>query len=332
MDEENKVKFQVRENKIALFSGIFAIVFAAVVFVLLLLYSPRGDRGFLHTVLMFLPLVLIAGAGAACCVIYHYKKLTVDGMNICYVNSINKQKCFTLDEIGYFEMSFTCHDDDCIKVYDLMGNKLCKLGRNMKGAMDFFYYLRDNGVKAEYTEKTRHFLAGLGYEWGEKGICEEQIKKCSEEFYDRMGNVFAEWEKQNKRFDVHWEFGLAEYSAADLGQGKELREFMWKCKSSVQRPGTLPEDYVCILEAYLKKGDEYVMDKRGRAVSFFLPFIERTKSYQVGERLRLRKMDDGMQAAYAKQHMELLARELPKRKYHTEALEPGHELRKYNQL
>ena len=49
--------------------------------------------------------------------------------------------------------------------------------------------------------------------------------------------------------------------------------------------GQIPEDYECVLEAYLKRNGAYVVNRRGEAVSLQIPYLVRCRSYQIGEDL-----------------------------------------------
>ncbi len=327
MERENQIRFQVRENNMALFAGVFAIGAAIAVLALRLLYPSAEDMK-MRSIFFYPALLLMAGTGIFCCVKFFLRGLSVEEMNMHYVNSIKRRKDFNLDGIGYCEISFLGRGNgkNFIGLYDLVGDELCKLDFAMRGTTEFLEYLRDNQVKIEYTEKTRQYLSGLGYTWNDTDICREQISGCASAFYEAAREVVQEWEKKNNKFGVCWEFGLAEYVEKDLRQEKKL----WKCKSSVRHADgeeALPEDYVCVLEGYLKKGGEYVVDKHGEAVIFFVSYIERSKSYQVGELLKLRKRDEGFLLEELRSRLEWLAWKLPREKYHTENLILQHDLK-----
>ncbi len=327
MEQENQIRFQVRENNMALFAGVFAIGAAIAVLVLRLLY-PSAEDIKMRSLFFYPALLLMAGTGTFCCVKFFLRGLSVEEMNLHYVNSMKKRKDFNLDGIGYCKISFLGRGSgkNFIGLYDLVGDELCKLDFSMRGTTELLEYLRDNRVKIEYTEKTRQYLSGLGYTWNDTDICQEQIAGCADTFYEAAREVVQEWEKKNNKFGVCWEFGLAEYAEKDLRPEKNL----WECKSSVQRAAgeeALPEDYVCVLEGFLKKGGEYVIDKHGEAVAFFVSYIERSKSYQVGEGLKLRKRDEGFLLEELRSRLEWLAWKLPREKYHTENLTLQHDLK-----
>lgn len=322
LEWEDGIKFQVRENKSALVCSMLAIGLAAFIYVMHLLH-PSGQGG----ALLYLPLGFMLLGGILCFVVYHNRKLIIEEMNICYVNLIGKEKHFTLDEIGYCKIGLRSSMDKMI-LYDLCGNKLCKLYFEMRGMAEFYQYLLDNGVRMERTkskaEERSVFMNMIDALSKEEAICEEEIRKCSERFYEDVACIFRDWESRNRHFDVVWEYGFAEYTAEDLERKCPLHQY----PSSLDEPmENLPSSYECVLEAYLKRGDEYVVTNRGETVSIMLPYLSRTKSYQIGEKTRIRKTDEESLKEWLVWQLEKYSQELPKHKYHTEVLSMGHPLR-----
>lgn len=317
-----QVMFRVREHWIVLGSGVFATLFT--LFILIMgLKSPSadGNRAVFFTII-FLLFVIDLG----CCIRGSLHCLSVDGMKMYYVNWYGKKRFFTLDDIGYCKLELSKNWDNII-VYDLLGNKLCKLEFDMRGSSVFLQYLIDNQVRIEWKTNPPLSAKMLPIEAAlrETAICEEEIIKYTEVLYGKVRDILVEWEKQNKILDAYWEFGFAQFSEADLAGKSDL----WNRTSSIPENVTeLPEDYVCIFEAYLKKDNEYVIDKKNEAVCILIPYVARSASYQIGEKLRLRKMNEDVITDWMKGHLELLAGILPKRKYHTEPLILQHELRK----
>lgn len=330
MEEQGKISFQVRENRMAPVVGGASVVFAIFIFVMWLLH-PKGGGGGL---LLYLPLLFMLGGGIGICAVYFNKRVIVDEMNICYVNSFRKRKEFTLDEIGFCKLEMG-GGKVTLALYDLMGDKLCKLDFGMQGMGEFLQYLADNRVKAQLNRDKRHrqeaeaFLPELILK--ETAVCEEEIGKCAEAFYKKTEQVFRDWEKRNKKFEAEWTFGFAEYTDEDLErQMKQKRQTRtWEWTSSLgERLEEIPEDYVCVLEAYLKRNGAYVVNRRGEAVSVQIPYLVRCRSYQIGEGKRIRKSDEEMLAAEIGSYLEMLSRQLPRHKYRTEALNFGHPLKK----
>lgn len=317
---EERIGFQVRENRTALVCGVFAVLFALFILVMRLLRpSARGGGA-----LLYIPLFCMLAFGAVCLVLYCNMKLSVDEMNICYVNLLGKTEEFTLDEIGFCKIGVG-GNRNALVLYDLRGDKLCKLDFDMRGMAEFYQYLLDNRIKVEWARermdrRTSFMIHALQRE---TAVCEEEIARCSEQFYAEAEQIFREWEKNHKRFGVHWEIGFAQYAAEDLERKCRLRERT----SSVEMPlKALPDSYQCFLEAYLKQEDEYVVDSHGGEVYVALPYLVRSRSYQVGEGTRIRRTDEQSLKDWLALRLEALSAELPRKRYHTEAFTLGHEL------
>ena len=320
---EDGIKFQVRENKTALVCGVLAVVVAVFIVIMRFLH-PSGNGG---GAFLYLPILCMLLGGVACFMLYFHRKLTVEEMDIHYVNWLGREKHFTLDEIGFCRRG-TANNVHQAVLYDLVGSVLCKLDFEMRGMAEFYQYLLDNGVRIERTKLKTHqsseFMNMIDAIEKETAVCEEQIRKCSERFYEGAAQIFHEWEKRNQRFEAVWEFGFAEYTAEDLTKKCPIHMY----SSSVGEPlEHIPESYECVLEAYLKRGDEYVVNKRGETVSTMLPYLSKTKSYQIGEKTRIRKTDEESLMEWLRWQLEAFSKELPKRRYHTEAFTMGHKLR-----
>lgn len=323
LEWKDGIKFQVRENRTALVCGVVAIGFAFFILAMWILH-PSGRGG---GALLYLPLLCMLLGGGACFLLYYHRKLIVDEMNICYVNWVGKTKQFTLDDIGYCKVG-AGGDMNRVALYDLNGIKLCKLEIGMQGLAEFYQYLLDNGVRIEWTkskaQQSSAFMTMIDTLGKETVVCEEEIRKCSERFYEEAAQIFHDWEKRNKQFEAVWEFGFAEYTAGDLERKCPLHMYPSSVDEHLEH---LPESYECVLEAYLKKGDEYVMTNRGKTVSTMFPFLSKTKSYQIGEKTRIRKTDEESLKEWLMWQLEAFDKELPKHRYHTEMLALGHILR-----
>lgn len=323
LEWEDGIKFQVRENKTALVCGALAVGFALFIVIMRLLH-PSGKGG---GALLYLPLFCMLLGGAVCFLLYFNRKFIVEEMNIYYVNWIGRTKQFTLDEIGYCKIG-AGGDMSRVVVYDLHGDKLCKLEIGMQGLAEFYQYLFDNGIRIERikskAQRSSVYMNMIDALDKETAVCEEEIFKCSERFYEETAQIFHDWEKHNKHFEAVWEFGFAEYTTQDLEKKCPLHMYT----SSVSEPlEHIQESYECILEAYLKRGDEYVVTNRGETVSIMLPYLSKTKSYQIGEKTRIRKTDEESLKEWLMWHLEKFSEELPRHRYHTETLVPGHKLR-----
>lgn len=323
LELDDGIKFQVRENKTALACGALAIGLAFIIPVMKLLH-PSGRGG---GALFYLPLFCMLLGGMACLLLYFNRKLIVDERNICYVNWIGKKKLFSLDQVGCCKMGAGSSMDQMV-LYDLDGYKLCKLDFEMHGIAEFYQYLADNRIKTEWAVKRmnhmKSFMVLFDAIQKETAVSGEEIRGYSEQFYKEVERIFRDWENGNKQFRVVWEIGFAEYTAEDLE--KKCR-FLERTSSIPDPVKDIPESYECVLEAYLKREDEYVVTNRGEEVKIMLPYLSKTRSYQIGEKTRIRKADEESLEEWLEGQLEMLKKELPKRKFHTEAFVMAHKLR-----
>ena len=321
-EADDGIKFKVRENKTALACGALAISLAFFIPAMRLLH-PSGKGG---GALFYLPLFCMLVGGVACLLLYFNRKLIVDETNICYVNWIGSTKRFLLDEIGCCKMGAGSSMNQIV-LYDLDGKKLCKLDFEMQGIAEFYQYLADNRVKTEWavkrTDHVKSFMNLFDAIQKETAVSAEEIRECSEQFYKEVERIFRDWEDRNKQFQAEWEIGFAEYTAEDL---RKKCRFPERTSSIPDPMKSIPESYECVLEAYLKRKDEYVVTNRGEEVKIVLPYLSKTKSYQIGEKTRIRKADERSMEEWLEEQLETFHKELPKRRFHTETLVMKHKL------
>lgn len=319
---EGAVRFRVREPRILLCGGVLTILFALFILAMGIRYPASNS----NQVLFYVEICALTAVGIMGCVRGLLRRLSVEEMNMCYVNWRGREKTFSLDDIGYCKVSLSNSRDDIV-LFDLLGKKLCKLEFSMKGSGELLQYLLDNRVRMEWrsSPKRSSDMPVTEALLREKAICPEEIAKYADQLYGKVLALLQEWEKQNKSLGAYWEFGYGEFSAAEL----EGKDNLWNRSETLpEDKEELPEVYECILEAYLKKDQEYVLDSKNEAVCILIPYLVRGYSYQVGERVRLRKMDEDVLLDWVKTQLEQLTRILPKRKYHTEPSILSHELRK----
>ena len=322
LEWKDGIKFQVRENRAALICGAVAMILSVYIFIMWILHPSDKGGG----VFLYLPLLCMFIFGVMCLVMYFQRRLTVDEMRLCYVNLLGKRKEFTLDEIGYCKIGGRGADNRIV-LYNLLGEKLCKLAIDMSGIEELHQYLADNQIKVEWGPAKMNSEAMLLLEaiQKESAVCEEEIRKYAEIFYREVEPVFREWEKRHQKFQAEWEVGFAEYSLEDMDIKCGPRERTSSIETNMK---TIPVSYACVLEAYLKCGEEYIVNRKGEEINIIIPYMVRSKSYRIGEGTRIRKTDEQNIADWLAVHLEGLAKELPRHKYHTEALTIRHRLGK----
>ena len=322
-ERQTGIRFQVRESGTALVCSVLAI--SAAVFIPLMRFRHPSAGG--GGALLYVPLLCMFLGGILCLMLYRNRSVIVEEEKICYVNWMRREKRFTVDEIGYCKV-ITAGNEGSLVLCDLRGDKLCKLDFGMRGMAEFYQYLTDNGVETDWDRGRRgrdDSLSALLFALGrESSVCAEEIRGCSERFYEEVRQIFRAWEARNGRFGAVWEIGFAEYTAQDRMCGRRL----WERESSVPEILTeIPETYECVLEAYLKRQDGYVVDRRGEAVAIALPCLVKTRSYRIGEGTRIRRADEQSLTDWLEGRLAALAGELPRRRYHTETLAFRHRLR-----
>ena len=348
MEREDGIKFQVGGSRADLIIGAAAVIFAAGLPLAARMTPPAETRG----VLLALAVVcaLMVPVSIYQCALYYIRKIIVAETDIYYVNWMGRQSHFTLDDIGYGKVSLA-GDVGRLEVLDLRGERLVKLNFMMRGADVFFQYLLDNhiaistapadgalallhrrrnasgGAGRTYpNDHSRQFWDGIEASCAETSVCPEEIGKCMEKLCGEIAPVICRWEKQNERFGVRWEYGLAQYRLGDLQASAEGR--MRECPSSFDESAELPPDYLCMLEAYLQKDGAYVVSRQGCEVGVSLVYLVRTASLQVGEQSRIRKSDEQIIKRQLEERLAVIAAQLPKHKYHTEHPAAGHALRR----
>ena len=97
MEQEDKIGIQVKEHGIVLVGGIFILGFSLFILVMGLCYPSGGGNRLVFALVLFLMMV----CGVMVCITYFHRRLTVEEMNLCYVNAIGKRREFSLNGIAY---------------------------------------------------------------------------------------------------------------------------------------------------------------------------------------------------------------------------------------
>lgn len=321
------IKIEVNEGKLPWVVGIGAIL-AGILFGILTAVYPN-DSGIVRGV-SYLVVVLIICIGIGMCFSGWHRKMTVEDRMLCYTNRLGKQKTFSLDEIGYCKAALEDKGGrDYLKIYDLRGEKLCKLEFSMKDSALFLQYLLDNQVNIECSEKSDDFLKSMIHT---ETICIEEIPDKVNACYERAREIVWEWTQKHKELGVDWKMGIAAYLEKELSEEKQL----WEQKGCVEtlfpksgqkqklRDGRLPEGGLIVIEGYLQKDEGFVFDKKNRAVMFYVPVLGVSKSMQAGEEQKIRLFGEAFsELAW---QLEWLSHMLPRNRYHTAQISINHEL------
>lgn len=285
--EENRIQFTVRERKFKIVLGACVIAFALFILAMSLCFpSPTANRGILFCALWVMFLL-----GTFGCLSYCFRSLRVMDLNLTYVNIFGRELRFTVDMIGYCLLK---GNDNILYLYDLKGDKLCKLDLCMQRSGEFLQYLIDNRVHIEKKQE-RNAKERNDCEWdlilNGHIVCREQADKEKEMCKEELHSILTEWEKTYEAWHVSWEY---EFARTQTGSGN-----------------------MELLQLFLKKDGAYVFDKKGQVVMLQFPILVEGKSFRMGEADCIRIMDKEYLQKELKEDLAYLTEILPKNKYHT---------------
>jgi len=321
------IKIEVNEGKLPWIVGIGAIL-AGILFGILMAVHPN-DSGMVRGV-SYLAIALIICMGAGMCFGGRYRKMTVEDRMLCYTNRLGKQKSFSLDEIGYCKAALEDKGGrDYLKIYDLRGDKLCKLEFGMTDSALFLQYLLDNQVRVECSEKSDDFLKSMIHT---ETLCAEEIPDKVNACYEKAREIVWEWTQKHKELGADWKMGIAVYLEEELSEKKQLWEqkgcagilFPESGQGQKLHESRLPVGCLMAIEGYLQKDDGFVFDKRDRAVVLYVPVLGVSKSMQAGEEQKIRLFGEAL--SELTWQLEWLSHMLPRNRYHTEQISINHEL------
>ena len=317
------IKIEVNEGKTPWIVGIITILFGIIFGVLCTMYPDKSAKGGIFNYLLVYPVaVLIFLAGAWLCLDAKNRKLLVEDAALCYTNSFGKKFTFSLSDIAYCRTAMENGGNrDFIKLYNSQNKKLCKLEYNMRNSIVFFQYLIDNQVKIECSEKSDYLLK---YMLNTTSISPEEIPGVVNDAYKEAKEIFGKWIEKNNRFGVEWKTGIAAYIESEIEEKKQLYE-QSGYPVEYDLSGNLPEGYTIVIEGYLLKDGEFVINRRGKAVCYDIKIISVSKSLKVGGGQKISSYNSV--ADILPSRLEVLEYILPKNRYHTEALVLNHELK-----
>lgn len=261
---------------------------------------------------------LVICAGICLCLEAHNRKLIVEDAKLCYINWYGKKKHFTLEEIGKCKTAFeNAGRKDYIKLYDLQGEKLCKLEYNMKDGILLLQYLLDNQVKVECSEKSDWYLQSI---INAETLTVDEIPAQVNAIYEKTDALVKEWVEKHRQFQANWRMGIFVYLEKDWKQDKQPWEQIGYTGDD------FPEGCMIMIEGYLQRDGQFVIDQKNRAVVFYMSVVSVSKSWKIGESIKVRLWGHDTLKEAAEQ-LALLTDMLPKRRYHTEDIVLCHELK-----
>lgn len=317
------IKIEVKEGKSPWIAGIVTILFGILYGVLCTIYPSQSlESGRLYYLLVYPVAVLITLAGTWLCMDAENRKLVVEDAVLCFTNSFGIKHPFVLSDIAYCRTAMENGGNrDFIKLYNSQDKLLCKLEYNMPGSIVFFQYLIDNQVKIECSGKSDYMLK---YMLSMESITPEAVSAAVNDSYKEVKERIKTWLEKNKKFGVEWKTGITAYLESEVDAKKQLWE-QTSCDIANFLCGKLPEGYNIVVECYLLKDGEFVINKKGNTVSIVITIISVTKSLKVGEELKIG--NSKCVSEELSMQLDMLEADLPRNRYHTEALVLNHELK-----
>lgn len=320
------IHISVKERKSTAIIGIGTILFGLLVGAALMCFR-KADRSPGQMLPDYFIIFCMILSGVFLCMSYR-RELRIDDMQLCYRNWLGRKKSFSLDDIGY------CRQRASLILYDLNGNKLCKLEFGMTQVMDFLQYLMDNGVEVESNKRDKKMLDTL---FGMQAIDRSRITEELEQFADTVREHKQEWEIKADRLGAFFRIGFSCYLESEIKEDRQL----WEQTSSVdgwldeeasvifsnRLPDVRPEGFMIAMEGYLLKDGEYVINSREQAVCLVVPVIHVVRSFQIGQKTKTILYGESLNEW--ENQLEDLLESLPKHRYHTAEITLRHKLKEF---
>lgn len=318
------IHISVKERKSTVVIGIGTVLFGLLVGAALMCFrkADRSPGQMLPDYFVVLGMIL---SGVFLCMLYR-RELWVEDMQLCYRNWLGRKKSFSLDDIGY------CRQGASIVLYDLNGDKLCKLEFGMTQVPDFLQYLIDNGVEVESNKRDKKMPDVF---FGMQTIDHSRIIEELEQFAETVREHKQEWEIKADRLGAFFRIGFSCYLESEIKEGRQLPEQMSSVDGwlddeasaifSNRLPDELPEGFMIAMEGYLLKDGEYVVNRKEQVICLVVPVIHVVKSYQIGQKTKTILYRDTFNE-WRNQIGDLLE-SLPKHRYHTAEITLRHKLK-----
>ncbi len=315
LPEEKERDFTVRQHKMAYAIGL-GIIGAGIFFLVLeIIFHLSAIPLWVYAVILAIFLL-----GAMVCLETKNRQLAVCKNHLYYSNLFGKVKHFILEDIGSAKAAFNPPGGrDELKICSKEGKTICRLECSMQNADKLIRCLHDNGIKVAMEKNTRQDVKDLVLQ---TAIEEAKLPHFSRKAYGQAKILMEGWMEKNRKLGAKLHYGFAEY----YGSRIDLEAQMQADEARIgESRGGLPEDYLCLLEVYVKKDGSFVRDRKKQMLVMSFPvFYKRKAKTEEGE-IRLyyneswkRDLENGLQS---------LAKYLPGRRFFLEQMELGYELK-----
>lgn len=320
------ILISVKERKSTAVIGIGTVLFGFLVGAALLFFR-KADRSPGEMIPDYFVVLCMIMSGIFLCMLCR-RELRVEDIQLCYRNWLGRKKSFSLDDIGY------CRQGASLVLYDLNGDKLCKLEFGMIGVPDFLQYLIDNRVEVEVNKRDKKMLDAF---FDIRTIDHSRMTEELEQFAGWVREHRQEWEMRVNKLGGSLRIGFACYLESEIKEGKQLPEQTSSVDGwlddgtsaifSNLLPDELPEGFVITMEGYLLKDGEYVVNRKEQAVCLIVPVMHVVKSYQIGQKNKTILYGETLDE-WQNQFEDLLE-SLPKHRYHTAEITLRHKLKEF---
>ncbi len=327
MKEQNPNRFTVKQNPAAYGVAVFIFASAVAIFILEMRYHIKEIPAWIYFVIGGIFLLGIYVWAEAC-----NRRLVVEEDTFYYRSVLGKMVSFSKEEIGVGKAAYHASKGrDYLRLYDKGGKTLCRLECSMKNAPRLIWYLHDNGVP-------------IGLEAGAEGyagdiirqhyLTEDMLPEQSRQVFAQMQELAEKWQERNRELGAELEYGFACYYSekmkekvqgqpgeshfvketakeAEKKEEKEAEEAEKKEEKTEKDSHSLPDDYLCRMELYVKKDGCLVQDRRGRRLMLEAVVFYKRKS-------------DGQEAGYRLYHNSVWTEEMGEAMERLESYLPRH--------
>ncbi len=316
LPEEKERDFTVRQHKMAYAIGLWIIGAGIVFLVLELVFHLSAIPLWIYAIILAICLL-----GIMVCLEAKNRQLAICKNHLYYSSLFGSVRHFRLEDIGSVKVAFNPPvGRDELKIYAREGNQLCRLECSMRNVDKLIRCFYDNGIAVAMEKDTRQDLRDLVLQ---TAIDEGKLQSCSQKVYGQAKLLMEGWMERNKKLGAELSYGLAEYYGSRIDIEAQMQPEESRIK---ERGGGLPEDYLCLLEVYVKKDGSFVRDRKKQLLAMDFPVFYKRKAKTKEGEIRLyyneswkSDLTNGLQS---------LEKYLPGHRFYLEQMELEHELKK----
>lgn len=331
--DEGERDFTVRQHKIGYAVGIWMIGAGIFILILEILYHVSVIPLWVYGIILFIFVL-----GIFVCMEVKNRQLAVKGNQFFYRSTLGRVRQFALEDIGAVKaVSNPSGGRDDLRLYDKNGRTLCRLETSMRNADSMLWYLYDNGIPLEMEKNTKRELTDIIFQ---EPVEEEKLSALSREVYGQAQAMIENWMEKNKKLGAGFAYGFAEYHGSRIDpeaqiQPKESRisdergdkeENMAQCVKQSAAPGMKPEDYLCVLEIFVKKDAYFIRDRKNALLLTDFQIFYKRRAWTSARDVRLYYNENWK--TEVKDMLASLAKYLQGHKFIMDDMELGYELKK----